>query len=73
MPLYINSGDHDTFDIAYHAAVLYQALREHQPDAGRVPRGRRRPRMAGLDRTLPEAMDYVFSYTSRPRGATPGN
>lgn len=32
VPLYINSGDHDTFDIAYHAAYFYQAMREHQPD-----------------------------------------
>lgn len=32
VPLYINTGDHDTFDIAYHAAVLYQKLREHQPN-----------------------------------------
>ena len=31
VPFYINSGDHDRFDIAYHAAVFYQALREHQP------------------------------------------
>lgn len=31
VPIYINTGDHDTFDIAYHAAVLYQKLREHQP------------------------------------------
>lgn len=32
VPFYINSGDHDRFDIAYHAAGFYQALREHQPD-----------------------------------------
>lgn len=31
VPLYINSGDHDEFDIAYHATVLYQRLREYQP------------------------------------------
>lgn len=30
--LYINSGDRDRFDIAYHAAVFHQALRAHQPD-----------------------------------------
>lgn len=33
VPFYINSGDHDRFDIAYHAAAFYQALREHQPEA----------------------------------------
>ncbi|MEO0366257.1 MAG: alpha/beta hydrolase-fold protein [Pseudomonadota bacterium] len=32
VPLYINSGDHDYLDIAYHAAVLYQKLRDHQPE-----------------------------------------
>lgn len=32
VPFYINSGDHDRFDIAYHAAKFYQTLREHQPD-----------------------------------------
>ena len=29
---YINSGDHDEFAIAYHAAVLYETLRQHQPE-----------------------------------------
>ena len=33
VPFYINSGDHDEFAIAYHAAVLYETLRQHQPDA----------------------------------------
>lgn len=33
VPLYINSGDHDTFSIAFHAATLYERLRLHQPDA----------------------------------------
>lgn len=32
VPFYINSGDHDRFDIAYYAAGFYQQLREHQPD-----------------------------------------
>lgn len=32
VPFYINSGDHDRFDIAYHAAAFYQQLRLHQPD-----------------------------------------
>ena len=73
VPLYINSGDHDVFDIAYHAAVLYQALREHQPDAVEY-------RVVDGDHewdvwveTLPEAMEYVFSHASRPRGAAPSN
>ena len=32
VPLYINSGDHDTFGIALQAAMLYERLRLHQPD-----------------------------------------
>lgn len=32
VPMYINSGDHDRFDIAYHAAAMFQVLREHQAD-----------------------------------------
>ncbi|WP_199227440.1 esterase family protein [Limnohabitans sp. T6-5] len=31
VPMYINSGDHDTFSIAYHAAGLFQKLFEYQP------------------------------------------
>lgn len=32
VPFYINSGDHDRFDIAFHAAGFFQALRLHQPE-----------------------------------------
>lgn len=32
IPFYINSGDHDRFDIALHATLFYQALREFQPE-----------------------------------------
>lgn len=31
VPIYINSGDHDTFSIALHATTLYERLRLHQP------------------------------------------
>jgi enterochelin esterase-like enzyme len=33
VPLYIHSGDHDTFGIALQVAMLYEKLRLHQPDA----------------------------------------
>jgi enterochelin esterase-like enzyme len=33
VPLYINSGDHDTFSIALHATTLFERLRFHQPNA----------------------------------------
>ena len=73
VPLYINSGDHDVFDIAYHAAVLYQELREHQPDQVeyRVVDGDHEWQV-WID-TLPEAMEYVFARASRPRGSMPSN
>jgi len=66
VPLYISSGDHDTFDIAYHGAVLYQALRVHQPDfvEFRVIDGGHE--WAVWKETLPEAMKYVFRYSSLP-------
>jgi enterochelin esterase-like enzyme len=66
VPLYISSGDHDTFDIAYHGAVLYQALRVHQPDfvEFRVIDGGHE--WAVWSKALPDAMKYVFRYSSRP-------
>ncbi|MDF1873046.1 alpha/beta hydrolase-fold protein [Vannielia sp.] len=68
VPLYINSGDHDVFDIAYHGAVLYQKLREHQPTdvEYRVVDGDHEWRVWA--ETLPEALEYVFSHTVLPRG-----
>jgi S-formylglutathione hydrolase FrmB len=32
VPLYINSGDHDTFGIALQASMLFERLRLHQPN-----------------------------------------
>lgn len=71
VPLYINSGDHDTFDIAYHGAVLYQALREHQPNdvEFRVVDGDHE--WPVWIETLPDAMEYVFEHSSQPRGIAP--
>lgn len=68
VPLYVNSGDHDTFDIAYHAAVLYQALREHQPEdvEYRVIDGDHE--WPVWEETIGDAMVYVFDHASRPRG-----
>jgi enterochelin esterase-like enzyme len=67
VPMYINSGDHDTFDIAYHAAVLYQRLREHQPDSVEY-------RVVDGDHewhvwrdSIGDAMIYMSQYASWPR------
>ena len=73
VPLYINSGDHDRFDIAYHAAVLYQSLREHQPNRVefRVVDGDHE--WAVWAGTLPEALTYIFQFSSRPTGQSQSN
>ena len=62
VPLFITSGDHDVFDIAYHGAVLYQALREHQPDnvEFRVVDGDHEWRVWAEG--LPEALVYLFQH-----------
>ena len=67
VPLYINSGDHDTFDIAYHAAVLYQSLREHQPELVefRVVDGDHEWKV--WSETLPEAMTYMYKFVDGPK------
>jgi enterochelin esterase-like enzyme len=66
VPLYINSGDHDEFDIAFHAAVLYQSLREHQANEVefRVIDGDHE--WAVWAETLAEALTYIFRFSSRP-------
>ena len=68
VPLYINTGDHDKFDIAYHAAVLYQKLREYQPNKVeyRVVDGDHEWMV--WETTIGDAMKYMFRYTSRPVG-----
>jgi len=67
VPLYINSGDQDRFDIAYHAAVLYQKFRDIQPKitAFRVVGGDHEwPVWAA---TLPEAARFLGQYAAKPK------
>jgi len=69
VPMYINSGDHDRFNIAYEAAYLYQKLRDIQPKDTefRVVDGDHEwPVWAA---TLPEALEFMSGYVSRPQGA----
>lgn len=66
VPIYINSGDHDRFDIAYHAAVLYQKFREIQPKAAefRVVDGDHEwPVWAA---TFPDAAKFLGRYAAQP-------
>lgn len=62
VPFYINSGDHDGLDIAYHGAVLYQRLREHQADLVEfrvIDGGHEWPVWIA---TLPEALEFAFEH-----------
>jgi enterochelin esterase-like enzyme len=67
VPLYINSGDHDTFGIALQAAMLYDKLRLHQPEAIelRVVDGDHEW-MVWRD-TLPEALQFMNARIAGPR------
>ncbi|MEL7312826.1 MAG: alpha/beta hydrolase-fold protein [Pseudomonadota bacterium] len=60
VPLYINSGDHDYLDIAYHAAVLYQKLRAHQPESVELRIIDGDHELDVWDKTFDEAMRYLF-------------
>ena len=64
VPFYINSGDHDALDIAYHGAVLYQRLREHQPELVEfrvIDGGHEWPVWIA---TLPEALSFAFEHVA---------
>jgi enterochelin esterase-like enzyme len=67
VPLYINSGDHDTFGIALQAAMLYEKLRLHQPDAVefRVVDGDHEW-MVWRD-TLPDALQFMNARIAGPK------
>jgi len=69
--LFLNSGDHDRFDIAYHAATLFQRLLHHQADAVvfRVVDGDHE--WPVWQRTIGEALEFMLSRMSRPRTAGP--
>lgn len=72
VPMYINSGDHDVFNIAYHGAVLFNTLLEHQPGQVefRVMDGDHEWHVwiDGLKDSLP----FMARFISRPMGRTPG-
>jgi len=71
VPMYINSGDHDVFNIAYHGAVLFNTLLAHQP-------GQVEFRVMDGDHEWPvwieglkESLPYMARHVSRPLGMTP--
>ena len=61
VPFYINSGDHDEFDIAHHATALFSTLREQQPDAVelRIVDGAHDWQV--WEKTLPDALIFLLS------------
>jgi enterochelin esterase-like enzyme len=67
VPLYLNSGDRDRFDIAYHAAALHKTLRGHQPGmvVFRVVDGDHE--WPVWERTIGEAMEYTLNKLSGPQ------
>ena len=71
VPMYINTGDHDTFSIAYHAALLFQKLFEYQPKMVeyRVIDG---DHEWGVWRdTIGDALVYMTAFVSQPQIAEP--
>lgn len=66
VPFYINTGDHDRFDIAYYAAVFYQALREHQPDYTELRIFDGDHNFAAWGATIGNAMEYMSGYLMAP-------
>ena len=67
VPFYINTGDHDRFDIAYHAAVFYQALREHQPEFTELRIFDGDHNFDAWGKTIGDAMEYMARYLAAPR------
>jgi S-formylglutathione hydrolase FrmB len=71
VPLYINSGDIDRFEIPFHAAVLFREVQKHQPGktAFRViPGDHEWPVWAG---SIGDALKYVSPYATAPVQADP--
>lgn len=67
VPFYINTGDHDRFDIAYHAAVFYQALREHQPEYAELRIFDGDHNFDAWGRTVGNAMEYMSGFLAAPQ------
>ncbi len=67
VPFYINTGDHDRFDIAYHGAVFYQALREHQPDFTEFRVFDGDHNFAAWGGSVGDAMQYLNKFMAAPR------
>ncbi len=67
VPLYINSGDHDTFSIALHATTLYERLRLHQPKAIELRIVNGDHEWAVWRDTLGEALQFMSARVAGPK------
>jgi len=67
VPFYINTGDHDRFDIAYHAAVFYQQLREYQPEFVELRIFDGDHNFAAWGGSVGNAMQYLDQYLAEAR------
>lgn len=66
VPLYLNSGDRDRFDIAFHAAEFHRMLRATQPDKTvfRVVDGDHE--WPVWEHSIGDALEYTLSYLRAP-------
>lgn len=62
VPFYINSGDHDEYAIAFHAAVQFETLRQHQPDAVELRIVDGAHTWDVWRATLPDALQFLLSH-----------
>lgn len=66
VPFYINTGDHDRFDIAYHATIFYQALRVYQPTEVELRIFDGDHNFAAWGGSVGDALQYVGGFLAPP-------
>lgn len=66
VPFYINSGDHDRFDIAFHAAGFFQALRLHQPELAELRIFDGDHDFDAWGGSVGDAMQYIAGFLTTP-------
>lgn len=67
VPFYINTGDHDRFDIAYHATLFYMALRQFQPEFTELRIFDGDHNFAAWGGSVGDAMEYMARFLSAPK------
>jgi len=67
VPFYINTGDHDRYDIALHATVFYMALRKFQPEFAELRIFDGDHNFDAWGKTVGNAMEYMARFLSAPK------